>query len=62
MVAVTHEPESIVLAGKTYWFDYRATSFAPDFSDRSENCLFVLCMDQRQHKMPIYTLLFTKSR
>ena len=62
MVAAGHEPESIVLQGKTYWFDYRATAFAPDFSDRSENCLFVLVMDQRQHKMPIYTLLLTKPR
>jgi hypothetical protein len=62
LVAATHQPESIVLAGKTYWFDYRATAFAPDFSDKSENCLFVLVMDQRQHKMPIYTLLLTKPR
>lgn len=62
MVAATHEPESIVLAGKTYWFDYRATAFPPDFSDHSTDCLFVLVMDQRNHKMPIYTLLLTKPR
>lgn len=62
MVQVAHEPESIVLGGKTYWFDYRVTVFAPDFADRSPDCLFVLVMDQRQHKMPIYTLLLTKPR
>lgn len=62
LVAVVHEPESIVLAGKTYWFDYRATAFPPDFSDRSPDCLYVGVMDQRNHKMPIYTLLLTMPR
>jgi hypothetical protein len=60
VVPADHQPESIRLAGKTYWFDYRATAFNSDFSDRSQDCLFVLVMDQRQHKMPIYTLLLTK--